>query len=289
MTGVRRGVYENRSASVARRRAAVLDQKQWLALPDGVEVRSGSLIGLAAQPALVFHDLQRQGMFVAVLDRAPEAEEVLQLGATLGPVLPEDDELALSFAAHGGKVLTLKTAFDSSADIASQPFSTAPLRLHTESSTSRPENQPRFILLACTAAPARDHGLQTLVVPTARVLAALSAHTLAVLRAISPDEQGAPAVLRTDERDVVCFRDFSSPWPWVSTRDVKAVEAEQALDALLLATYDPAHVRGAEWQRDMLVVLDNTALMHGRTAGPARPEDTARTLQRVCVGWSQSR
>lgn len=260
------------------RRQAVLARRTWYppAGPDPVTVTRSALrtAGAALVPLLADHGM----VTIDVADGPLVPQELVDLAAVFGEPLPEDDPDVQPFVGSGA-VLELATVVR--APLPSlQPFSRGWLSLHTEGSRRPSARRPRFVLFCCLVPPFRDHGGQTLLHRTSRVLHALSPRSETVLRGtvLGPGAGDTAIVSGHGPSATITFRDpVPDAVPWTSAFEGPEVEA--ALGELLAAVYDQRHVHGVHWRRHRLVVLDNARFLHGRSAS----DGGRRVLQRVRV------
>jgi alpha-ketoglutarate-dependent taurine dioxygenase len=226
-------------------------------------------------------DVARDGCAAVQLDRPFATHELLTVGQAWGPPIPEHAPTTQPFV-EAGCILHLVVQWGRTDDVDRQPFSASPILLHTEGSRRPTIDQPRYLLFDCLVPPAPESGGQTVVVRMSDVVAALDTETRAVLSATRYAGTGMPPVLRrVAESDVVCFRDFAHARPELGT-DVDPARVDQAFTALVTALYDPRSMFALPWRSNMLVLLDNRRVFHGRTAICETPHGwDARHLRRI--------
>ncbi|MGK5632266.1 TauD/TfdA family dioxygenase [Streptomyces sp. URMC 123] len=227
--------------------------------------------------------LAADGYALLHLDEPLSTSDYIAVGRRLGEPMPETDAAVLPYVEQG-VMLNLVAAAGKTSDASLQPFATNFLTLHTEGSTRRPEEQPRYIVLMCCE-PGISTSARTVLVPMAEVLRRLSPHDAELLERVRYRAfEGAPPLLR-DVRGtpVFSFRDFhTQPLEWLlDGSDDEAEDVGPALRRLLTAMYAPGSARAVEWRPGMLVAIDNHRFFHGRTAGDGRVPETPRHLKRL--------
>lgn len=220
------------------------------------------------------------GVGAAVLPDPLEIDEYIRLGRLIGEPYDERANEVQPFVSRA-VVLNLTARSHASVPTAMQPFSQAPLTLHTESSGAPLERQPRYICLMCLE-PGDPDTAQTIAVSMDPVNAELDARARATLRAVSYAPPGSPFLLRgTERRPVFAFRDFGEePVRWRSHAEAETHVVNTALAELTGAMY-AAPVQAVSWRRGMIVLLDNHRVFHGRTAGRSTNTSDQRHLQRL--------
>lgn len=197
--------------------------------------------------------------------------------------MPETDAAVLPYVEHG-IMLNLTADAGRTSDASLQPFATNFLTLHTEGSTRPADRQPRYIVLMCCE-PGYGTAARTVLVPMAEVRRRLSTRDADLLSRVRyRDAAAMPPLLRdVGGCPVFSFRDFhTQPLEWVlDGEEAEAGEVDPALRRLLTAMYRPAGSRAVEWQRGMLLAVDNHRFFHGRTAGDGRVPETPRHLKRL--------
>ncbi len=223
------------------------------------------------------------GFALLQLDRALDPAELVKLGGRLGPLAPERDPAVQEFTSEG-VILNLRTAPTTTTDERYQPFSSDPLRLHTEGSGRPLGHGFKYIVLSCVfAAPG---GPRTLLVPFDGVADQLARDALVALEAMShPATTGTPPRIARREggRVVFAFRDFGRQFEWA--HDGTAVDCDagnRGLRLLLAAMYTSDRL-AVEWSAGMLLVLDNERAFHGRTAHRPSDGQVPRHLQRLRI------
>jgi len=217
------------------------------------------------------------GVAAGRLARPLPIDDFIELGRLLGDPYEERAAEVQPFVSKR-YVLNLTARSPAAAPTALQPFSQAPLTLHTESSGAPLDRQPRYICLMCQD-PGDPDVAQTVAVPMEQVAAALAGKTRAILRATRYDGPDCPTILRgPDERPIFAFRDFGSdPLDW-RAGNASSEEVNAALNELTSSLY-AAPVAAVRWERALIVLIDNQRVFHGRTAG--RGLGAGRHLQRL--------
>jgi alpha-ketoglutarate-dependent taurine dioxygenase len=242
--------------------------------------------GLPAELIALTRDLLRDhGAAVIRLDRPLDTEEFLTLGAGLGTAQPERAPAVQQFV-EAEVILNLVTSVPATADTDLQPFGANSLSLHSESSGAPVAAQPRYIVLMCVT-PGSDPGCaETVLVPMSEVYRRLPAADRAVLREVRYDRGDPPPLLRMEgDRPIFSVRDFQDdPLNWVHDGPIDDSQTVNAvLTRLYEAMYDSSGF-GVQWDRGLLVVIDNMVHFHGRTAGVAALPGATRHLKRLRIG-----
>jgi alpha-ketoglutarate-dependent taurine dioxygenase len=210
-------------------------------------------------------DIFDQGCAAVQLERALTTEEFIAVGRAWGNPIPEHAPAVQPFVDEGC-VLHLVVRFGHTDDVDRQPFSASPILLHTEGSVRPPIRQPRYLLFDCLVPPAPGSGGQTVVVDMRDVVSSLDPETRLVLSTTRFAGAGmAPVLRRAGRSDVICFRDFGGERPALAT-DVDPARVDRAFSLLLAALYNPRSMFGLPWRSNMVVLLDNWRVFHGRTA-----------------------
>ncbi len=278
------GVFAERPGDPhVRARRELLDGRSELPAPD-VPVRTARANDFPnAGGGALLAGLGRRGLAVAALDRPLTNDRFLALGALLGRAMPETDPSVRPYV-EDDVILNLVTEHEATPDVALQPFAASPLTLHSEGSGRPAAGQPRYIVLMCLE-PGAATGTQTVLVPMADVARRLTPAQADVLsRTRYRRNERGPAILRyAGGRPVFSFRDFGSqPLEWTHTGGAGAAEVDKAIRALLAAMYTGG-AAGTRWRPGSLVVIDNTFLFHGRTAGLVDPSVPRRHLRRLRI------
>jgi alpha-ketoglutarate-dependent taurine dioxygenase len=209
------------------------------------------------------------GLGILHLDRPLTLDEFVGLAERWGEPLTEHAPTVGRFVERDC-VLNIVARWDGSADVDRQPFSTAPILLHTEGSRRPAAHQPRYLLFHCIEAPARESGGQTVVVAMDDVAARLTERARHVLGRVAYAGPGMSPLLRSEGgRAVFSFRDFGrEPLAVACDPNLGGEELEAALGALVEALYDPQVVTGLSWAHNSVLIVDNRRVFHGRTAMP---------------------
>lgn len=230
--------------------------------------------------------LAEHGLAAIQLTRPLTDDEYVGFGSALGTVIPETDPATLARTSHG-TILNLRSTDVRTDDVALQPFATNPLSLHSESSGRAVAEQPRYIVLMCMDPGEDDAAPRTVLVSMGTVAARLSADDLDRLaRTRYRDAPGVPPIARRlADRYVFSFRDFQgTPLKWVAEApEPTETDMADTLRRLLAAMYASTGALAVRWTPGLLVVIDNTAYFHGRTAGTECPTRRPRHLKRLRI------
>jgi hypothetical protein len=182
-------------------------------------------------------------------------------------------------------VLNVVDRFDHLAPVAMQPFSSAPLSIHTESSGNPISMQPRYILLYCVDQGQFSGGAATLGVSMADVAAKLSDHDISLLAQTrySRCPPGSNILRFTAHGPTFSFRDFcQEALDWIcEAPSAKPEYVNNAIGALLKAMYS-ANSIAIHWQAGTIAVIDNWRFFHGRSAARHKPGSN-RWLKRIRI------
>lgn len=260
----------------------------------------------AADPELVLPPTVRSALAGLRLDAGP-AGSLLLRGVPTGevprtPVLPTSDthkgllsELVLLAVAralgepvgyrpeHGGALVQNLVPVRATAATQTSTSSSVDLEFHTE--TAFHPHRPRHLLLACLRG---DPAARTFLCSIRELLPDLSARTRSVL---------GEARFRTRVDESFGGTPDLPPGPLVPVLSGEADAPTLVFDAELMAGVDPEAAGALEELRRLalarrvavvlepgdLLVVDNHACIHGRSAYPARYDGTDRWLQRSFV------
>ncbi len=260
----------------------------------------------AADPALVLPPAVRSALADLRLDAGPAGSLLLRGVPTGGvpstPVLPTSathkgllSELVLLAVAralgepvgyrpeHGGALVQNLVPVRSTAATQTSTSSSVDLEFHTE--TAFHPHRPRHLLLACLRG---DPAAQTFLCSIRELLPDLSAPTRSVL---------GEARFRTRVDESFGGTPDLPPGPLVPVLSGDPGSPTLVFDAELMAGVDPDAVDALDELRQLaldrrvavvlepgdLLVVDNHACIHGRSAYPARYDGTDRWLQRSFV------
>jgi Taurine catabolism dioxygenase TauD, TfdA family len=227
--------------------------------------------------------LAASGAAKILLDRGLSTTEFIAVGRTLGPLIPERAPAVQSFVEEG-VVLNLRMELAATGDVDLQPFAENFITLHTEGSLSALDLQPRYLVFLCLVPPEPGGGGQTLVLPVRSLVDRLPAHVIETLLGTTlAGTAGVPVFRRAGDRLVLCFRDRGdAPISWTAPASDPDL-VNQALASLLLAIYGAPDLAGIHWTAPSLVVLDNTAVVHGRSKTRSAGGHVRRHIQRLRV------
>lgn len=217
------------------------------------------------------------------LDRGLTVEEFIAVGQSLGSLIPERAPAVQPFVEEG-VVLNLRTDLAATRDVDRQPFAENYITLHTEGSLSALDLQPRYLVFLCLTPPEPGSGGQTLVLPVRSLVGRLPDRVVQVLLGTALAGTAGVKVFRWEgDQMVLCFRDRGeAPIGWTASAS-DPDQVNEALGSLLLAMYDAADLAGIHWTAPSLVVLDNTAVMHGRSQIRRAAGQPRRHIQRLRV------
>ncbi len=276
------GVFDPRALpALADLRLSRLKRPKWYAEPSflpHLEMTATELLGGSWRSTV-----DASGAIKVSLDRDLSTNELIRVGRDLGPLIPERAPSVQSYVEEG-VVLNLKTELPVTSDIALQPFAENFITLHTEGSFAALDLQPRYLVFLCLVPSAPDCGGQTLVLPFCSLVDRLSASVVeTLLHTTLDDTAGVPVLRRIGSRLVLCFRDReNAPIGWESpVKDADVVN--HALGSLLLTMYSAPELAGIHWTAPSMVVLDNLALLHGRSQTPLVSQQPSRHIKRVRV------
>lgn len=265
-------------------RKAIIECVEPFAEPPGLPEFARGASGLSDLAGAARTALGEAGVVRVRITGELTTEQFVTFARALGRPQPE---VAASVAPYveANVVLNLIAAHrTASTDL--QPFSEQSIRLHTERSGARPDDQPRYLAFYCVHSPSRLSGGQTLLLPMQRLIAALSADARAVLRTTTYVEtDGAPPILRSiGRREVLAFRDFGpDPLRWRAAGHHLEEEVNSRLRELTLAMYRRTPVYGITWAPGDLVVIDNTFFVHGRNRAVVPAGANPRHLRRIRI------
>jgi Taurine catabolism dioxygenase TauD, TfdA family len=233
--------------------------------PPWFTIRMAEASDLAGVVDKLRMDVVDHGCAAVQLDRALTTGEFMAVGRAWGNPIPEHAPAVQPFVEEGC-VLHLIVRYGLTDDVDRQPFSATPILLHTEGSLRPTIHQPRHLLFDCLVPPTPGSGGQTVVVGMRDVVSSLDPETRIVLSTTRYAGSGmAPVLRRVGRSHVICFRDFGGERPALAT-NVDAERVERAFSSLLAALYNPRWIFGLPWRSNMLVLLDNWRVLHGRTA-----------------------
>jgi alpha-ketoglutarate-dependent taurine dioxygenase len=278
-----RGVFDPKAVpDLADLRRVRLGRTEWYPEPGflaPLTMRADDLADGAWRGVLAEH-----GAVKIQLDRGLSTEEFMALGEGLGRLIPERAPAVQPFV-EAGVVLNLRADLPDTSDVDLQPFAESFITLHTEGSLSALDVQPRYLVFGCLVPPEPGGGGQTLVLPVRPLVERLPAEVVrALLDTRLTDTAGVPVLRRVGDRLVLCFRDRGeAPLPWEAASADSPGSVNAALASLLLAMYQAPDLAGIHWTARSLVILDNTAVVHGRSR--VRPSSGAphRHIQRLRV------
>jgi len=252
--------------------------------PDAIEAQAIDFPDVVGENLL--GELHELGMVIVQLDEPLPNDRFTALGSLLGSAMPETDPIVRS-QVERDVILNLVSQHGHTPDIGLQPFATNFLTPHTESSSRRAEEQPRYIILMCCEPGDDATAAQTVVVPMAAVERQLTSSEIAVLSQTRyRNNHHGPSIVRSlDGHRVFSFRDFlSQPLEWTYFGDDRSVDSiNSTIRDLLASMYAPGAATGIHWTRGMLVIIDNTFFFHGRIAGAAATSIRRRHLKRLRI------
>jgi hypothetical protein len=216
--------------------------------------------------------------------RNPANSDLIAIARQLGTPMEERSDDVAEFV-EDLFVLNVVDRFDHLAPVAMQPFSSAPLSMHTESSGNPLSMQPRYILLYCVDQGQVSGGAATLGVSMADVVARLSDHDISLLAQTRYRRcpQGSNILRFTVNGPTFSFRDFCQEaldWTCEAT-SAKPECVNNAIGALLEAIYS-VDCMEIHWQAGTMAVIDNWRFFHGRSAARHKPE-SGRWLKRLRI------
>lgn len=242
-------------------------------------------IGTAAATEEVLQQLSAsEGCGLFKLASRPPNAGLIDFGKQLGQPMEERSSDVAEFVEQR-VLLNVVDRFDAAAPVALQPFSSAALTLHSESSGNPLAWQPRFILLHCVDPGAGVGQAATVLVSMRAVAAALNDAELGLLSQTRYQrcEEGPNIARQGPHGWIFSFRDFGTePLDWAcADRAADPDQVNAAIAALLAALYS-AESCALEWQPGLMVVIDNQRWFHGRRYSSRRGGD-GRWLQRLRI------
>jgi len=235
--------------------------------------------------------VEKHGSALARFDRLLSNSEFIEVASYFGTPMLQPNPKTQPWVDEQ-VILNLRAEREETADVEwGLLFAENFIVLHTELALKPAAHQPRYILLLCVEPPLPGAGGQTIVVPMDAVARCLNAAHSRMLRrtryARIPD---APPFLRSENgRDVFSIRDPGGAgleWHYEDGDQPGAAAAEvnAAIRSFLSSLYSPDTIRGIPWQRNLLAVIDNQRVFHGRTFG-GRPLSggAPRHLRRIRV------
>jgi alpha-ketoglutarate-dependent taurine dioxygenase len=271
------------------RRQQVLRRERWYPAPPGTTPHDVSADDLVDAFARIKVGVESHGVVLLRFDRLLTNPELISLAGLLGvPQLQSDERLAPYV--EDEVILNLRADHTETADLTWQLlFAENYVMMHSELAGRLIPEQVRYLMFQCVAAPVRDEGGQTLLVPMAAVRALLTDRQAAILRSTRHGAYANPPMFLTDHegRDVFAVKDAEGEdLPWRYDGDdptVTADEVDDALRALLGAIYDEPAATGVPWEPLMLGVFDNTRFLHARTFSRRPVDAPARHLREIRV------
>jgi len=280
---------ESQHESYARTRAALLRQREWFT--SGIELVEAKAECLQQASECLQREVKTHGLALAHFDRLLSNSDYIALASYFGAPMLQPNPKTQPWVDER-VILNLRAEREETADVEwGLLFAENFIVLHTELALKPAAQQPRYILLLCVEPPLPDAGGQTIVVPMDAVARGLvPAHARALCRIHYARIPDAPPFLRIEDgRAVFSIRDpggAALEWKYddgdESCAGVDGVNA--AIRSFLTALYDPDIIRGIPWQRNLLAVIDNRRVFHGRTFG-GRPLNggAPRHLRRIRV------
>lgn len=234
----------------------------------------------------ILNTLYKTGHVVVQLDEPLSNKQFITLGSLLGTAMPETDPAVKSYVERD-TILNLVSEYGHTQDVSHQPFATNFLTLHTESSSRRAEEQPRYIVLMCNEPGDDATAAQTVLVPMATVERQLTPDEIAILSQTRyHNSYHGPSIVRSlGDHHVFSFRDFHTQnleWTYANN-DQSADDINTTIRSLLASMYAPGASTGVHWKCGMLIIIDNTFFFHGKTAGSFTTSTKKRHLKRLRI------
>lgn len=271
------------------RRQQVLRRERWYPPPPGATPQDVAATDLVDAFARIKVGVESHGVVLLRFDRLLTNPELISLASLLGVPQEQGDERLQAYV-EDGVILNLRADHTETADLTWELlFAENYVMMHSELAGRLIPEQVRYLLFQCVAAPVRDEGGQTLLVPMEAVRAQLSDRQADILRATRHGAYANPPMFLTthEGRDVFAVKDAEGedlPWRY-DGRDatVTTAEVDDAVRALLAAIYHEPAAFGVPWEPLLLGVFDNTRFLHARTFS-RRPADAApRHLREIRV------
>jgi len=270
-------------------RQKVLRRERWYPAPPCStpdEVRADDLLDAFARIKV---GVEACGVALLHVDRLLTNAELLSLAGLLGVPQQQSDSRLASYV-EDDVILNLRADHVETAELTWKLlFAENYVMMHTELAGRLIPEQVRYLMFQCVAAPVRDHGGQTLLVPMAAVRAHLTDRQATILRSTRHGGYSNPPMFLTahEGRDVFAVKDAEGedlPWRYDGVdATVASADVTDALRALLTAIYDEDEVYGVPWEPLMLGVFDNTRFLHARTFSRRPVYGPPRHLREVRV------
>ena len=271
------------------RRQQVLRRERWYPAPPGTLPQDVAAADLVDAFARIKIAVETHGVVLLRFDRLLTNPELISLASLLGTPQQQSDH-RLGPYVEDGVILNLRADHVETADLTWELlFAENYVMMHSELAGRLIPEQVRYLLFQCVAAPVRDEGGQTLLVPMAAVRAQLTDRQAAILRVTRHGGYRDPPMLLTthEGRDVFAVKDAEGEdLPWRhdgDDRTVTADEVDAAVRALLGAIYHEPSTFGVPWEPLVLGVFDNTRFLHARTFSRRPVDGPARHLREIRV------
>lgn len=211
-----------------------------------------------------------------------EEATLLAIGRAMGNVLQETDGETQPFVRQGA-ILALDTVFGDDVESALQPFSTAPIALHTEGSRAPRSVRPSILIFHCVQPASADAGGQTVVSLVDDIVEHLTYEVREVLTKtrFASHPVGESVLAWQAGSWNLAYRDLQlEPMVWANDAGMPGRLVDNALCDLLRAMY-AAPIHSLPFRSGSLVVISNPKVVHGRTSFAHGTNH--RRLQRICV------
>jgi hypothetical protein len=227
-----------------------------------------------AAPFNIIDTVEESGL--AIVDPAERVTGDLigRMGSHLGRVMLAPRP-SVRRIAYQGKIIPISANIAPDKDDTQQVFSSNGIGLHIDESGKTPEDHPSHFLLGCVIPPKPGEGGDTVLTFNDRIFAALS-----------PDQQELLANSRqkffigdgwTSHSTFISEHDgrryfslwdggtYRKDWKLEIPEGAYESDADEAVKTFFEAALDPSNMRAIPWEPNRVVIVDNRAVVHGRT------------------------
>jgi alpha-ketoglutarate-dependent taurine dioxygenase len=215
--------------------------------------------------------------FINTGEKDLQPQQVLDIARSLGTVMLAPRP-SVRDKAHQGSIVSIKANLPPEEDETQQVFSTSAMPLHIDQSLTSPAMQPTHYLLGCRRPNVRGNGGDTVISFNQPILDALSPDETDLLRRsrqrILKDRDGlqvsgSTVISELNGKPFLSFWDagaYGDGWVLDTPAEYTQKDASRAVQTLLDTALDPANARFIPWEEGRILVADNHASLHGRTA-----------------------
>lgn len=229
-------------------------------------------------PERAFHTANLHGLGIIDYDDAITHETIYDLGTQIGKV-QEASRDSVRRAAYLGSIVSIKPNLEPDQDETQQVFSKSAMGMHVDHSARPADKQPTHFLLGCVEPPAPGNGGDTVVSFNGPIFDVLSKEQEELLsnshqrhyNQHGEVESVAEATFIDEQRTRRFFSfwdsgEYGQAWDVQTPADASEAEAHEAVAAIFDRMLDPTYARIIPWKPNRVVVFNNHALLHGRTA-----------------------